>query len=98
MKLRFLNVAVLFLMVATGVFAQTSVLSGTVTDPSGALIPGADVTVKNTATGVIFQTVTGAEGEFTVPALATGDYSVTVAAKGFKQTQVPSVHLDVGVP
>jgi hypothetical protein len=89
---------VLFLIAGLSAFAQTAALSGTVLDPSGALIPGADVTVKHTDTGVTFNTVSGAAGEFTIPALSTGDYSVTVTAKGFKQSQVKAVHIDVGVP
>lgn len=98
MRLRCLSLLVLFLIAGVGLFAQTSSLSGTVVDPSGALIPGADVTVKNNATGATFRTVTEGDGAFTVPALGTGDYSVIVTAKGFKQAQVHGVKLDVGVP
>src|SRR5690348_10381844 len=98
MRLSCFCLLALFLFGAAAVFCQTASPSGTVMDPSGAMIPGADVTVKNTATGTIFHTATQQGGEFTVPALATGDYSVTVTAKGFKQAQVASVHLDVGVP
>jgi Carboxypeptidase regulatory-like domain/TonB dependent receptor len=98
MSRRCLSLLVLFLMLGISAFAQTSTLSGTVVDPSGALIPGAEVVVKHTDTGVTFRTTTDTSGEFSVPALATGDYSVTVTAKGFKQSQVPAVHLDVGVP
>src|SRR5436190_20479013 len=98
MRLRCLSLLVLFVIAGVGLFAQTSSLSGTVIDPSGALIPGADVIVKSANTGAIFRTVSSADGTFTVPALGTGDYSVTVTAKGFKQAQVQGVKLDVGVP
>ena len=98
MRLRCLSLLVLFLIAGVGLFAQTSSLSGTVVDPSAALIPGADVVVKSANTGAIFRTVSSGDGAFTVPALSTGDYSVTVTAKGFKQAQVQAVHLDVGVP
>ena len=64
MRLRCLSLLVLFLIAGVGLFAQTSSLSGTVVDPSGALIPGADVVVKNNATGATFRTVTEGDGEF----------------------------------
>jgi hypothetical protein len=82
MRFRCLSLLVLFLIAGVGLFAQTSSLSGTVVDPSGALIPGADVVVKNNATGATFRTVTEGDGAFRVPALGTGDYSVTVYRQG----------------
>ena len=57
---------------APSTFAQggaTSSLSGTVTDTSGAVVPGASVTVKNMATNAATEAVTNAEGQFIVPAL-----------------------------
>ncbi len=78
--------------------SSTSSLSGTVTDPTGAMVPAAAVTVRNNDTGALFKSATAANGVFLVPSLAPGTYSVTVNAPGFKQAQVPSVKLDVGVP
>ena len=83
------------------VFAQggvTSTLSGTVTDSSGAVIPGASVTVKRADTGVSTEAVTNAEGQFTVPALNAGTYTVTVALSGFKTVTLNDVVLNAGVP
>jgi len=91
-----------FLLLAAAVacaqISSTSSLSGTVIDPTGAMVPGAQVTVRNTETGATFQTNTAANGTFLVPSLAAGTYAVTVNSPGFKQAQVPSVKLDVGVP
>jgi hypothetical protein len=96
----FLTVAVLALG-APAIFAQggaTSSLSGTVTDTSGAIVPGASVTVKNMATNAASEAVTNAEGQFTVPALNAGRYAVIVSLSGFKTVTVNDVVLNAGVP
>jgi len=88
-------------LLAIGLHAQvtsTAPLSGTVTDQTGSVVPGAAITVQNMETGTTYQTVAGANGTFTVPALSTGTYSVTVTAKGFKQATIANMKLDVGVP
>jgi len=64
--------------------AITGTLLGTVSDSSGGVVAGANVTVTNMNTGVANSTVTGAEGYYTVPNLAPGKYTVTVQYKGFK--------------
>ncbi|MFN7931558.1 MAG: carboxypeptidase-like regulatory domain-containing protein, partial [Blastocatellia bacterium] len=83
---------------ALGQVSSTAPLSGSVVDPTGAVIANADVTVKNNATGAEYKAVTNTNGTFTIPALSAGNYSVTVAAHGFKQAIVPDVKLDVGTP
>jgi len=98
---RCLRLLAALLLAAAWSYAQvssTAPLSGTVTDPTGAVVPGAHVTVRNQATGATFETATGANGVFVVPALASGDYAVAVVAPGFKQAQVRDVKMDVGVP
>jgi hypothetical protein len=57
---------------------------GTVTDPTGAAIPKASVTVVNTATGLSRQVTTDETGYFSVPNLLQGTYDITVSASGFK--------------
>src|ERR1043166_1702135 len=74
----------------------TSTLNGVVVDTSGAIIPGANVTAKQTATGVSSETVSNAEGVFSFPALNTGTYTVTVALQGFKQYVANNVVLTSG--
>jgi outer membrane receptor protein involved in Fe transport len=63
---------------------SSATITGTVTDPSGAVIPGAAVTVLNQATGVDFHQATNSAGVYTVGSLIPGTYTVTVSAKGFK--------------
>jgi len=64
---------------------STGTLTGTVSDPSRARIAGAAVSVRNTASGDIRLAVTNKDGYFTVAAIATGTYDVSISAKGFKQ-------------
>ena len=95
--------AALFLVaVATGgAFAQGSFftsLSGIVVDSSGAVIPGADVKVKNVGTGAEATAVSGSDGGFTIPSLTGGTYSVTVSLMGFKTAVLNSVSLQAAVP
>ncbi len=73
-------------------------LSGNVTDPTGALLPNADVTLKNPANGAEVKTVSNAEGEFVFPSLAIGNYALTVEAKGFKRFVIQSVIIEVATP
>jgi hypothetical protein len=62
-------------------------ISGTVADSSGAVIPGAKVTVTNTSTGVVSATATTSIGTFTVVGLLPGTYSVQVDSPGFRNVQ-----------
>ena len=62
-------------------------ISGAVTDPTGAVIPGAQVVVREISTGTTNQTKSDAAGQFVVPFLLPGEYSVTATAKGFQTTE-----------
>lgn len=99
-KILVLTLAVL--MASALAFAQgggtAATLSGRVTDSSGGVIPGADVTVKNNATGVTFQAVTSSDGSFTVPALEPGKYTLIVALMGFKTAQLPDIQMNAATP
>lgn len=89
------------MVAALGVFAlaqTTAPISGSVLDPNGAAIAGAEVTVKNNATGTELKAKTSASGAYTVPSLGTGVYTVTIEAPGFKKAVVQEVKMDVGVP
>ena len=69
------------------IFAQiagTGAIAGVVTDPSGAVVTDAGVTVNNISTGEQHRTVSGAEGFYRVPLLAPGIYDITVSKSGFK--------------
>jgi hypothetical protein len=73
-------------------------LTGTVVDQSGAVIPGAEVVAKNDATGVEHKTITNETGNYALPFLGGGTYTVTVTMPSFKQAVVKSVVLVAGTP
>src|SRR5215468_9896448 len=99
--IRLLVLASLLLGFTANAFPQGSFftsLSGTVSDSSGGVIPGADVRVKNNGTGEEFVTVSAADGGFTIPSLAGGIYSVTVSLMGFKTATLNEVTLNAAIP
>jgi hypothetical protein len=63
----------------------TGVLTGTISDPSGGVLPGVTVVARNTQTGLTQDTVSGAEGDWRIPALPVGIYEVTFELDGFKK-------------
>jgi hypothetical protein len=73
------------LLLAAAALGQSTFgsFTGTVTDPSGAVIPGATVEIINDGTGATRQVTTSSAGVFNVPNLDIGDYKVRVTAKGF---------------
>src|SRR5437763_8757181 len=71
-------------------------LKGRVTDPSGAAVPGAKVEVKNTGTNQLTPTVTDSAGQYTVPFLQPGAYTLTIEASGFKKMAREGLSLSVG--
>ena len=77
-------VVLLGLAVSTAVLAQSGIgsIQGTVTDSTGAVMPGATVHVLNKATGVASATTTNSVGFYQVPGLLTGNYEVSVTAPG----------------
>lgn len=76
---------------ALGQAGTTGAISGIITDPVGAVIPGAEVQAKHVATGVVSTTKTNEAGVFTFPYLPMGTYEVRITAPGMKQTVVTGV-------
>lgn len=74
---------------------STGSIQGTVTDPNGAVVPGATVTITNKATGQANKLTSSSSGGFASGALIPGEYEVRVEAKGF-QTQAITVPVQVG--
>ena len=84
--LQLVQLALLLFFVVT-MHAQTITgnINGTVTDPSGAIIPGAKVTAKNTDTNVQTSATSNNDGLYNIRFLQIGHYTVTVTAPGFNQ-------------
>ncbi len=76
----------------------TSRIGGTVSDPQGEFVAGALVEVTNEASGGKFQTKTAATGEWTIPSLPTGKYTVSISAASFKTAVTSGVILEPNVP
>jgi hypothetical protein len=74
----------------------TGTLTGSVTDPSGAVIPGAAVVMKNQQSGDERRTVTNNDGFFSISGVQVGDYSVNIAAQGFEKYKQTNIHFDAG--
>lgn len=95
MKLRLLMVFVLFSTALLVGQTFRGTILGTVTDPSGAVVGGATVKVRNVGTGQERSTTTSADGSYSVPELPIGTYTVTVTQAGFKTFAATSVTVDV---
>jgi len=79
-----------------GAQVSGATLTGSVTDPTGAVIPNAKVSIKNTATGIVTNATTNSAGLYTVPNLIPGPYQVTVSAQGFQTELRTGITLTVG--
>src|ERR1700760_3806816 len=68
-------------------FAQSDrgSITGSITDPAGAVVPAVPVTATNEATGVQSRTVTTGDGYYTIPSLPAGSYSLTVQAPNYEK-------------
>ena len=70
-------------------------ITGTVTDPSGAAVPGASVTVRDVNRGTQWPTVTNDEGIYAFPRIPAGTYELKVEMTGFKTVIRPGIHLEL---
>ena len=105
--MKFRNNAALFLVLllalislsrnslAWGQTAATGQIVGTVTDPSKATVGQAAITVTNEATGISRTVKSNADGDYVVPLLTPGSYSVTVEATGFKTQTTENILVQV---
>ena len=90
-------IAILWLLTAGSVWSQDTkgTITGRVTDPSGSVIPGAQVVVTNSAMGTKSDLTTNAEGIYRAAALSPGIYQIEVVATGFKKALRPGIEVRV---
>ena len=94
---RWMLLAFITFGVAGGGFAQTTgAVRGTVTDPSGGVMQGVHIAALHAQTFVRRETTTNDEGDYILPALAVGSYTLTVDAPGFKKHVQPNVPVTLG--
>src|SRR5690348_17303826 len=91
-------VALLGLCMAPYLHAQVTggTILGTVTDASGAAVPKVEISITNTATGLVTSTTTSPEGFYSVPNLLPGMYMVAAKSEGFSTAIVNGINLTVG--
>ena len=96
--MKYVQLATLTLAFSLASFAQEfrGTLSGSITDPSGSAIAGANITITEEHTGTKVATVSGNEGQYTAPFLLPGDYDIFVQLQGFKQFTRKGVHVGSG--
>ncbi|MEQ1606935.1 MAG: carboxypeptidase regulatory-like domain-containing protein [Pyrinomonadaceae bacterium] len=101
--IRMYRICIAFLVamfLGISIFAQsqatTGLIQGTVTDPNGAVVAGASITVKNTETGFERTVMSNADGFFSAPLLPLGRYRVTTAASGFTNSVLENVAVSIG--
>src|SRR5260370_5436654 len=99
MKLRTVLCVVLFL-ISTGLAAAQSTtsgtLSGTVTDPTDAIVPGAKVTATNTATSTVLEAISDDRGVYRIPLMPPGVYNLKVEKPGFAAASRNGIAITVG--
>jgi hypothetical protein len=86
----------IFVVSVFGQVSATGSISGTVTDPKGAVVAGATVLIKNMATNQEFTVTTNDDGIFALPGAASGVYNATISSTGFKTAIVTDIKVDVG--
>ena len=95
-KIRNLVVLCVLLFVGSLAFAQEATVVGTVTDPSGSVLPNVTITITSTDTGKVSTFTTNDAGQFVAPGLAIGHYTVKAEASGFSSAVKEGVVLNVG--
>src|ERR1700691_3756838 len=79
--------AVSIFLFVSAAFAQSDrgTITGTITDPAGAVVPNAPIEAKNVGTGAVYPAASSATGNYTIPQLPIGTYDLSVTVAGFKK-------------
>ena len=98
---QFFALFLFLIVVATGLSLRAQnttvgAIAGTVTDSTGAVVAGAQITATNQATHQVSVAVTNSSGSYSIENLLDGDYTVGVSKSGFKQISVTDIHLNPG--
>ena len=88
-------IAFLILVLCGSAYAQRASLTGKISDATGAVIPGVQVTITNVNTGVSREVTSNEEGYYTIPQLQPGEYRTFIRKDGFKPLQQSGLSLQV---
>src|SRR6267378_595762 len=91
-----LLLCVLVLTLSSQAFGQNATVVGTITDPSGAAVANATVTITHNETGKVYHLTSNSDGQYVAPDLPIGHYNIKVEASGFKAAEQKGVVLQVG--
>src|SRR6266478_5807150 len=92
-----LSCAVVVFACAVLAAGQTGSIQGTVTDTTGAVVSGANIAAVNSATGASRSATSSESGVFSIPALAVGEYTVTVEKTGFAPVKFNNIDVTVAL-
>src|SRR5215510_6464940 len=96
-RIRFVVLLLMSILAPLGLFAQiNAVVGGIVSDSSGALIPGVEVSARNVTTGIVTTRVTNEAGNYDFASLQPGSYVVSAALSGFQSSTYNNVQLSQG--
>src|ERR1700751_5086097 len=95
--MRSLSIASCLLTVGIAVFAQSDrgTITGTVSDPAGAVVAAAAIEARNVATGALYPVASSATGNYTIAQLPAGTYELSVTVMGFKKFLRPGLVVEV---
>lgn len=92
------SLSALSLLMAAGLFGQVTSLTGTVTDPAGAVVPKTSISVVNSKTGLSRETVSDSQGRYLLSDLTPGIYRLNAKAAGFSEAVINNIELLVNQP
>ena len=97
--MRLVSAAGCFVVLAASLFAQNDrgTITGEVKDPAGSVVPNATVVAANMGTGAESKSTTTSTGNYTIPSLTAGMYTLTVEAPGFKRFRQQNIEVQVAV-
>src|SRR5438105_3792258 len=95
--MRYLSIAVVAFLSALAAFAQTDrgTITGTISDPAGAVVASAAIEARHTDTGTVYQAGSSTTGNFTLVQLPAGTYELSVTVPGFKKFVRPGIIVNV---
>jgi hypothetical protein len=96
--MRNLLLLTLLVLLAGNIFGQTTSLNGTVTDPTGSVVPNAAIAIVSVQTGIQRATTADSQGRYTMAQLTPGTYKLTATAPGFTDVELNNLELEVNAP